>query len=215
MTLRPPHPVTEQIVELAVVGNLLCLKFREHNEAFRQLARELFFRWNGAEWRRERKITAQTGAAEDRLIEAAYKLIGAGFIVDVPEGIDADRVISGDYLDEHTRWIHKGKGGKYDGWFLLAWAYHEEFYTQARALPGSRYSKPYVAVATEWFAEIEDFATLYDFRFTETAAKLLAEAKAKRLAMVRVELRPRTTKEPAKVAQTTTNGVANEFLDTD
>lgn len=215
MTLRPPQPVTEQVAELTITGNLLCLKFREHNEAFRQLARELCFRWNEREMRRERKITATTGAAEDRLIEAAYKLLGAGFIVDVPDGIDAERVMSGDYQDEHTRWVMARTSGKYQGWFSISWAYGEEYYHKAKALPGSRYSKPNVVVPAEWFAEVEDFAALYDFRFSAGAAKLLTEAKAKRLQMVRVELRPRAQKEAVTAAQPTTSGIANEFLDTD
>jgi len=87
-TLRPPQPVTETVAELSISGDLLCLKFAAKNEAFRQLAREMRFRWNETLWRRERKITAQTGTAEDRLIEAAYKLLATGFIVSVPDGID-------------------------------------------------------------------------------------------------------------------------------
>lgn len=215
MTLRPPQPVTEQIAELSIAGNLLCLKFRERNESFRELARDLSFRWNEREMRRERKITATTGAAEDRLIEAAYELLGAGFIVDVPEGIDAERVVVGDYLDEHTRWVMARTSGKYTGWFAIHWAYGEEYYHKAKALPGSRYSKPNVVVPAEWFAEVEDFAALYDFRFSDGAAKLLTEAKAKRLQMVRVELRPRATKETVTATQLTTTGIANEFLDAD
>lgn len=214
MTLRPPQPITEQIAELSIVGNLLCLKFREHNEAFRQLARELCFRWNEREMRRERKITATAGAAEDRLIEAAYKLLGAGFIVDLPDGIDAERVMAGDYADEHTRWVMARTSGKYQDWFSISWAYGEEYYLKAKALPGSRYSKPNVVVPAEWFAEVEDFAGLYDFRFSAGAEKLLADAKAKRLQMVRVELRPRAVKETAARSPQTT-GIANEFLDVD
>ena len=214
MTLRPPQPITEQIAELSIVGNLLCLKFREHNEAFRQLARELCFRWNEREMRRERKITATAGAAEDRLIEAAYKLLGAGFIVDLPDGIDAERVMAGDYADEHTRWVMARTSGKYQDWFSISWAYGEEYYLKAKALPGSRYSKPNVVVHAEWFAEVEDFAGLYDFRFSAGAEKLLADAKAKRLQMVRVELRPRAVKETAARSPQTT-GIANEFLDVD
>jgi len=214
-TLRPPQPVTETVAELSISGDLLCLKFAAKNEAFRQLAREMRFRWNETLWRRERKITAQTGTAEDRLIEAAYKLLATGFIVSVPDGIDAERITAGDYTDEHTRWIYSGKGGKYAGWFLIEWAYGEEFYLKARALPGSRYSKPWVAVPPEYFEEVEDFASLHDFRFTASGQKLLAEARAKRLAMVRVELRPRATTAPAMAAAVVVGGIADEFLDED
>ncbi len=214
--LRPAQPVTEQIAELSVVGNLLCLTFRERNETFRQLARDLRFRWNETEFRRERKITATTGTMDDRLVEAAYKLLAAGFIVSTPDGVNAERVTSGDYVDEHTRWVHKGKGGKYDGWFLLGWAYGEELYFKAKALPGARYSKPFVAVPAEYFEEVADFAGLNDFHFTGTAEKLMTEAREKRLQMVRVELKPRCKKAVAEAMPAQEPGViADEFLDAD
>lgn len=215
MTLRPPQPISETVAELSIAGNLLCLKFAAKNETFRQLARELRFRWNEREWRRERKITATTGTAEDRLIEAAYKLLAARFIVAVPEGIDAERITGGDYIDEHTRWVMARTSGKHAGWFAITWAYGEELYLKARALPGSRYSKPNVVVPPEYFEEVEDFATLYGFRFSEAAEKLLAEAKAKRLAMVRVELRPRAVAAPVTAAPVVAGGIAPEFQDED
>ena len=219
-TLRPAQPVTEQIAELSIVGNLLCLTFRERNEPFRQLARELRFCWNETEFRRERKITAQTGSVDDRLIEASYKLLAAGFIVSVPDGTpDQERVLSGDYVDEHTRWVMSRTSGKYAGWFAIQWAYGEELYFKAKALPGARYSKPMVVVPPEYFEEVADFAGLYDFRFSDGAEKLMTEAREKRLQMVRVELQPRKTKQPVDghAPQNTedTDGVAGEFLDTD
>lgn len=218
-TLRPPEPTTEQIAELSIVGSLLCLTFREQNEAFRQLARELRFRWNETEFRRERKITAQTGSVDDRLTEAAYKLLTAGFIVSVPEGTDAERITAGDYADEHTRWVMSRTSGKYAGWFAIQWAYGEELYFKAKALPGARYSKPMVVVPQEYFEEVADFAGLYDFRFSDGAEKLMTEAREKRLQMVRVELKPRKAKQPVDghAPQNTedTDGVASEFLDTD
>ncbi len=215
LILRPPQPVTEQIAHLAIIGNLLTLAFREHNDAFRQLARELRFRWNESEMRRERVITAQTGAAEDRLIEAAYKLLGAGFVVSIPDAIDRERILAGEYADEHTRWVTKRTTGKYAGWFSIQWAYGEELYFKAKALPGSRYAKPNVVVPSEYFEEVEDFAALYDFRLSDGAQALFAEARDKRLQMVRVELRPRAVKAPAIVAATSTGGIAPEFLDED
>lgn len=215
--LRPAQPVTEQIAELSIIGNLLCLIFRDRNESFRQLARELRFRWNETEFRRERKITPQTGSVDDRLIEAAYKLLTAGFIVSVPEGTDAERITAGDYVDEHTRWVMSRTSGKYVGWFAIQWAYGEELYFKAKALPGARYSKPRVVVPPEYFEEVADFAGLYDFRFSDGAEKLMTEAREKRLQMVRVELQPRKTKQQPVDSHTTqnTNGVASEFLDTD
>lgn len=218
MTLRPPQPVTEQVATLAISGDLLTLTFRERNEAFRQIAWDLRFRWNEVAMRRERKITAQTGTAEDRLIEAAYKLLGAGFIVDVPDGIDAERVGRGEYVDEHTRWVMARTTGKYTGWFSISWAYGEEYYQRARKLPGSRYSKPNVVVPSEYFEEVGDFAALYDFRLSSGAQKLLEQAKAKRLQAVRVELQPRAAKEVVGVAtvnQSVVGGIADEFLDED
>ncbi|MBP6821943.1 MAG: hypothetical protein KA368_10400 [Acidobacteria bacterium] len=213
-TLRPPEPVTEQIAELSITGNLLCLIFRERNESFRQLARELRFRWNQTEFRRERKITAQTGSVDDRLIEAAYKLLTAGFIVSVPEGTDADLITAGDYVDEHTRWVMSRTSGKYAGWFAIQWAYGEELYFKAKALPGARYSKPCVVAPPEYFEEVADFAGLYDFRFSDGAEKLMTEAREKRLQMVRVELKPRVVAAPVVVAAEVVGGIADEFRDT-
>lgn len=194
-------------------GDVLWFRLPEKREDFRQLAHDLRARWNRDRYRWERKITATVGTTEDRLIEAAYKLLAAGFCVTVPDSINQERILSGDYEDEHTRWIHKSKGGRYDGWFLIAWSYGEEYYHKARALPGSRYSKPYVAVPAEHFEEIEDFAAVHDFRFAAAGQKLLDDAKAKRLAMVRVELRPRAVAAPVTAAAAVVGGIADEFLD--
>ena len=213
--LRPAEPLTETVVELWQSGETLALRLKEFRDEFRLQAKALRYQWWPAGWYWRRAISPQNGPLEDRLIEAAYKLLQAGFIVSVPATVPVGKVLAGEYADEHTRWIYKRSKGLYTGWFAITWAYGDSHYDQAKKITGARFSKPSVVVPPDQFDQVEDFANQHDFRFTPAAQEVLEQARQRRLQMIRVELRPRAVAIAAALTTEFAGEVALEFRDED
>ncbi|MBI3654033.1 MAG: hypothetical protein HY231_23630 [Acidobacteria bacterium] len=209
--LRPPSPVTETVACITIAGATLRLRLPEYVEEFRLLARRLGYEWQRPYWTRQ--INGFNGSLEDRLIEAGYKILAAGFIVELPDERLKDRVVAGDYEDERTRWIYARTSGKYVGWFAINWGRDEDYYNEARRLRGSRYSKPSVVVPADQFEEVLDFAEVLGFRLSPGAGRLVEQAQAKRAQEIRVELRPRAQKMAQTIMETITGEIAEELRD--
>ena len=212
ITLRPPNPRTETVAEIRIDGNKILLHLPEYMDEFRNLARGLGYQWKRP-W--ERIINQFNGPLEDRLIEAAYKTLRAGFIVRIPDASLQERIINGEYAEEHRRWIMKRTAGRYDGWFAIQWGRDESFYERARRLRGARWSKPSVVVPSDQFEEVLDFAEVHGFRLSPGAEGLIEEARQRRAMEIRVELRPREVKNEEKVSGEPTGVIHADLRDDD
>jgi hypothetical protein len=193
--LRPLAPQTDSIVRITFENDVLYLTIDHYNEDLRLTAKNLGFIWKRPSW--ARRITKFNGSAEDRIIEAAYRLLERNLIVHIPSAAFSERIENGDFTDEWTRWIAKHSGGKYDGHFSIRWHKSEDFYSEAKALPGARYSKRHVYVKKEHFEQVADFAQIYDFQISDGAYELIEEAKQAQNLQIRVELKPRKKQTPA------------------
>jgi len=173
-TVYPEKRVTDVPVEIKTTNNTIKVYF-EKNEDFRQIVKELGYRWNKPCW--ERELRATNGTIEDRVAELGNKLLNAGFPVMILDKKAREKAISGNFEQEHTRWVYARMDDEYKGWLSIEWqGYNNDLYKTARKLPGSRWNKG-VLVKVEYYKEIEDFAELYDFRFSEGATKLIEEHK--------------------------------------
>jgi hypothetical protein len=173
-TVYPEKRVTDVPVEIKTTNNTIKVYF-EKNEDFRQIVKELGYRWNKPCW--ERELRATNGTIEDRVAELGNKLLNAGFPVMILDKKAREKAISGNFEQEHTRWVDARMDDEYKGWLSIEWqGYNNDLYKTARKLPGSRWNKG-VLVKVEYYKEIEDFAELYDFRFSEGATKLIEEHK--------------------------------------
>lgn len=173
-TVYPEKRVTDVPVEIKTTNDTIKVYF-EKNEDFRQIVKELGYRWNRPCW--ERKLRATNGTIEDRVAELGNKLLNAGFPVMILDKKAREKAISGNFEQEHTRWVYARMDDEYKGWLSIEWqGYNNDLYKTARKLPGSRWNKG-VLVKVEYYKEIEDFAELYDFRFSEGATKLIEEHK--------------------------------------
>lgn len=173
-TVYPEKRVTDVPVEIKTTNDTIKVYF-EKNEDFRQIVKELGYRWNKPCW--ERELRATNGTIEDRVAELGNKLLNAGFPVMILDKKAREKAISGNFEQEHTRWIYARMDDEYKGWLSIEWqGYNNDLYKTARKLPGSRWNKG-VLVKVEYYKEIEDFAELYDFRFSEGATKLIEEHK--------------------------------------
>ena len=104
-------------------------------------------------------------------------MLAAGFPVKIYDHIAREKAINADYEPEHTRWIYLRTSGKYEGWLVIKWqGRNDSLYQIARKLSGSKWDNG-VVVKVEYFEEVEEFARLYDFKFTDAALKAIQEYK--------------------------------------
>ncbi|MDU6263741.1 MAG: hypothetical protein E6600_04495 [Anaerocolumna aminovalerica] len=170
-TVKPENPVTETVVEIQVKDDKVTAKF-EKNDEFREIVKELGFKWNGI-W--EREITEFTGKAEDRASELGNKLLNAGFPIMILDETVRNNAVNGIYERECTRWI---KFREKESLVAINWqGKDDKLYKIARTIPDSKWSNPSVVVKVERYKEIEEFADLYDFKFSKAALKAIEEHK--------------------------------------
>lgn len=171
-TIFPENAITNVVAEITISTDKVTVIF-EKNDKFRQIVKNLRYSWNGA-W--ERKINQTTGDAADRAAELGNKLLNAGFpICILDEGIRRN-AINGEYELECNRWILLRTKGEYEGRIVIKWYDKSDLYDKARKLPGSKWDSG-VVVRVEHYKEIEDFASLYEFKFTSAALEAIEKYK--------------------------------------
>jgi len=177
--VRPKEVISETIAKITILHKrTIDIQFSEKNEEFRKLIKSYDFTWN-AGW--ERKIIPINGSIEDRIAEIANVLLNEGFIISIIDEEIRKNAINGTYKPEHTRWIRKRIDGTYKDCFSISWKnYHEDFYKEAKNITSSKWSNPSVIIYPEHFEEVEDFAQMYDFRFSDSAKEHLEISKLKK-----------------------------------
>lgn len=177
--LFPESPVSKIPVLIEADPQRVAASF-EYNQDFIEIVKSLGYEWKGRSTGWVKKITSITGSSEDRAAELANRLLASGFPVEIESPEICRKAVEGGFTPEHTRWILKIIGGKYEGWFSLRWfGRNEELYRMARSLPGSRWSGNSVIVRPEFYVELEDFAQIFGFRFAPEAQKMLDEIREK------------------------------------
>lgn len=173
-TVYPENRVTDVPVEIKTAGDTIQVYF-EKNENFRQIVKSLGYKWEYKCW--NRKINYTNGTIEDRVAELGNKLLNAGFPVIILDKIAREKAISGEYEEECKRWIYIRTEGKYEGWFSIKWeGRNDSLYKNARKLPGSKWDGA-VMVRIEHYKEVEEFAELYEFRFSNGAREAIEKYK--------------------------------------
>lgn len=172
-TVFPENAVTNVAAEIIVKDDKVSVIF-DKNEDFRQIVKSLGYKWEGA-W--ERKITELTGAAADRAAELGNKLLNAGFPVCILDRKIRNDAVNGIYEPECDRWIMLRGKGEYEGRLVIKWwGQDDKLYNTSRKLPGSRWDSGTI-VRVEHYKEVEEFANLYSFKFTEKARESIEKYK--------------------------------------
>lgn len=176
-TVYPEDSVTETVAEIRTSGETLEIFFPEKRDDFREIVKgNLKMRWDNGVW--ARRIDTWNGPMEARAAEAGHRLLANGFAVRIYSDEIRIRAVTGEYEPECTRWVRQRVEGEYTGWFSIGWMkWEENFYDVARRLRGSRYSRPDVVVPAEQYAEVLDFAEMYDFKLSNGAKELVDKAK--------------------------------------
>ncbi|MFE7151643.1 hypothetical protein, partial [Heyndrickxia sporothermodurans] len=171
-TVFPENKITNAVAEITIKDDLVSVFF-EKNEDFRKIIKGLGYVWSGSSW--GKKIEETTGAAKERAAELGNALLNAGFPIMILEEKILRNAIEGNFEPECTNWIYRRIGKD-----LLAinWkGYNDKLYQKARSLPGAKWDSPSVVVNVAHYNEVEEFADLYNFKFTEDAKKLINEYK--------------------------------------
>lgn len=184
-TVYPENSKHQEVSEINISENLVSATFKK-DDKFIEIVKKLGYKWNSDKYQWEKKISYTTGTAEERAAELGNKLLNAGIPVRILDPEVRKNAIEGRYEPEHHRWIYARVKGKYEGWLAISWdGYNNELYQKARSLPGARWDNPNVVVKPEFFVEVEEFARLYDFKFTPTAREYIeTEKKAAEKAQV-------------------------------
>ena len=163
-------------VEIKAAPGYVTAKY-ERNDAFRLLVKSLGYKWDGnTQW--EREITKYTGSANDRAVELGNALLLSGFAIRFDDNDLCRRAIAGEYEAECTRWIKLRVGGQYVGYLSIGWTKgDQDIYNAARKIHGSKWDKPNVVVPIECYAEVEDFADMLGFQFSDGAKKAIEAYK--------------------------------------
>ncbi|MGG3987663.1 hypothetical protein [Bacillus smithii] len=170
-TVFPEERQTDSVVTIDFGKDYVSASF-ERNEEFRKIVKSLGFSWDGKSW--TRKITIRTGSASDRAAELGNRLLNEGFPIRIYDEQTRQKAIDGTFEPEHKRWISKLKDEKR---FAISWTDGSDMYHTARSLPGSRWERPFVTVGVEHYAEVQEFAELYDFKFTPSAIEMMENYK--------------------------------------
>lgn len=167
-TVYPENKITEAVAEIITAEDKIVARF-EKNEKFIEIVKSLGFKWLGP-WTKEIKET--TGSYKDRAAELGNKLLNAGFPVLIMDHEIRKKAIAGDFELECDRWIYAKKDINS---LAIRWSErNDRLYKTARSLPRSKWDGA-VVVRVEHYAEVQEFANLYGFRFTQAAQKLMQE----------------------------------------
>lgn len=168
-TVYPRETGTNSVVEIGYTEKEITA-ITEKNETFRKLVRDIGFRWDNGKW--SRSLSYKTGRPEDRVAELGNKLLNTGFPIRIYDETVRKNAIEGNFEVEHKRWIGQLKGKDR---FAISWSDGKNWYNDAKSLPGSKWERPFVTISVEHFKEVEEFAELYDFRFSPGAKEMIEQ----------------------------------------
>lgn len=192
--LQPENPVTNRVVEIRVKEDEV-LVLSDKDDRIVKMCRNLQYEFRGG-WRKS--INYFTGPAIDRAAEITNRLLNEGFPVTIDNKEAADKAVSGDFELECLNWIRIETDGKYEGWLSIRWGNRSsDLYKTARTLPRSEYNRPSVVVPIKYYEEVEDFARLYNFRFSPAAQEAI-ETYKKSVDLINISPKKPPKREKAK-----------------
>lgn len=177
-TIRPETEITEVVAEISATGSAITIRLPEKIEPFRELVKlSLGYRWDPKAMVWSRKIDKFSGPIKHRMAEAANKILAIGVPVRVFDLEVRDMALQATFQPEKERWLTRVTDGQYAGWIAIRWGREDGLYESARALPGSRYSRPSVVVPVDHYDALQDFADAHGFSVSEGAEEAMQAAK--------------------------------------
>lgn len=169
-TLYPENQKTDVVATITADDDEVVVT-SDKDYTIIDVVKSIGFKWSNRAWRLP--LTLITGKAENRITEVGNKLLNAGVIVTVPSYLK-EKVISGEFEPRHERIIMKDNGEA-----MICWPYGEDFYWEAKKLPGAKKYGGFIHVKPAYYAEIREFAKLYSFYISPGTEKILKAAEEK------------------------------------
>ncbi len=187
--MRPAGtPLTETIADIKPTGTHIEISFPEKRESFKAVIKAYGYRWD-CTWKKQMSYKTENPA--DRVAEIGAQLLAAGFCIRVINPEIREKIKTGNFEFEHTRWI--GVLTNKPKHFYVSWSYEDNMYDAAKKITGSKYDKPGVVVPMVQFEEVLDFAGLYKYKLSPAAALLVETAKASKAAALVVDIQEKKT----------------------
>lgn len=175
LTIKPNNIRFDGIVELKSClkenKEYLTAHFYKNND-FIKIMKQNNFRWDGSVWKKV--ITEFTGSFQDREAELGAILLDEGFCVQFSSEESKVMALSGTYQLEHTRWV---KWSNIKNKFYLDFERSNSLYKKAKTIPSASYINGFLYVNVNCIEALEDFAQLYDFKFSHRASQSLLQIK--------------------------------------
>ena len=176
---EPAEKKHDGVAEIQAAEDKVSVAFRK-SDAFREIVKNLGYRWDPAAGRWSLAITYKTGASSERAAELGNKLLNAGFAIRIQDVDTLRAAVAGTYEPMTKRWISVIKGKPV---FVISWGREDDLYGQAKRLPRARYVSPDIQVPATEYAAVLDFADAYGFKMTAGAAALVAEMQGETIAV--------------------------------
>lgn len=171
-TVYPKNKITNVPVEIVSDKEEVKAIF-EKNSDFIEIVKKIGYHWNGEYW--YKKINETTGSMEDRAAELGNKLLNAGFPVIILDQDVRKKAIDGAFEPECTRWVKSVVGTNK---LVIKWCgFNDELYERSRTLPSAKWENG-MTINVAHHNEVEEFADLYEFKFTDAALRLIKRHKA-------------------------------------
>lgn len=136
--------------------------------------KNLFYRWNGEVWYRE--IETINGTLTDRIAELCNQLLlkGYGVFFNFENNKEIiEKSMIGEYQKEIHNWILLQDEDLRIQWRGL----NDQYYKKARAIKGSKWKDKAVIVPISNYKEVEDFAEINNFCFSDEAKQMIEKEK--------------------------------------
>jgi hypothetical protein len=213
--IYPENPITKVIAEITFNPDIVKVRF-EKNKAFIEIVKSLKFSWNPGDLTWYKHINEYTGAPLDRAAELGNRLLNAGIPISIDEQAK-DMAINATYEDEITNWIITTYI-KDKQLFKIVWrGLDRTLYKRAMSLPGARYSNGGVIVSAGHYAEVEDFAQLYDFSVSKSAKQLIEKEREKfvNAELINIKVKEKKAQKDGLKEILETEGIIDDLKDED
>lgn len=183
-TVEPSEVMFDGVVEIVATENNIKVLY-QRNDTFIKIVKELNYKWRDNCW--QRSINSITGSYIDRSAEVANKLLNAGFRVAIPEVEIKEKALTATYEVECDRWIFNRVDTNK---FAIKWyEKNDDLYSASKCLKGARWDSGSMLVNVQNYKQVEEFAEMYGFKFTEKALELIEQYKKELEKIERVDVK--------------------------
>lgn len=195
--LVPELQQHDGVVEVTVSKNKISIKYAL-NEDFRLTVKRNGYLWNCEKKSWERICDDFTGNSIDRAAEIINILLNKGFAVICFDDVIRKKAIKANFAPECKKWI-KYNNDK----FIVKWSRDEDndYYNRLRRIPGAKWnsSEKGMTLPTTSYREIDDFADIEGFKFSEQANLIIEELR--KAEIIVTPNRPQEQKQQNKLAK--------------